>query len=213
MSARQVQLGIKRASDLLIGFTAMVVLAPLLLLLALWIRLDSRGPALFVQPRLGQRGKSFRLLKFRTMVEGAESMGPGLATARDDPRITRTGRVLRWLSLDELPQLINVVRGDMSLVGPRPAPVEHLQRYSERDKQRLEMRPGMTGWAQIHGRNLLTWPERIEKDIWYIRNHGLLLDMSILIRTIMVVLSSKGIYSGRHESVTSSTGVERGPKE
>lgn len=206
MSRRQIELAIKRACDVLISGATLLIMAPLLLLLALWIRVDSGGPALFSQWRAGKDGRPFRILKFRTMVEHAESMGPGLTTAQNDPRITRVGRTLRRLSLDEVPQLINVLTGSMSLVGPRPAPLEH---FASSSRRRLALRPGITGWAQINGRNRLTWPERVALDLWYVDNFSLLWDLKILLRTFSVVLTREGVYSGRNDEKVKSTSYAR----
>ena len=134
------------------------------------------------------------------MIDNAEKMGTGLTTAQNDPRITRVGKILRKTSIDELPQLINVLKGDMSFIGPRPAPVHHLKQYNENERQRLKVLPGITGWAQVNGRNILTWPERIEKDIWYVNNISFLLDLKIAFKTIKVVLLSEGVYSGRNDA-------------
>ncbi|GGN66859.1 hypothetical protein GCM10007971_37200 [Oceanobacillus indicireducens] len=133
------------------------------------------------------------------MVDNAEQMGTGLTTAEKDPRITKIGKLLRKTSIDEIPQLVNVIKGDMSFIGPRPAPVKHLKKYSETDRKRLQVLPGITGWSQVNGRNVLTWPERIEKDIWYVNNISLWLDLRILLKTVKVVLLSEGIYSGRND--------------
>ncbi|MFI5212932.1 MAG: sugar transferase [Gemmatimonadales bacterium] len=173
----------------------LVLLAPVLLLISAIIRLESRGPALFRQERVGRHGRRFRVVKFRTMVAGAEQMGAGPLVAAGDERITRVGHVLRQWSLDELPQLLNVAAGSMSLVGPRPTLSYQVEQYSPRQRRRLEVRPGITGWAQINGRNELTWPERIELDIWYIDHWSLWLDAKILVRTPAQVVSGRSVYT------------------
>lgn len=189
---------VKRALDALAAASLLLLLFPLFLIIAILIKLDSRGPVFFRQERVGLNGRLFKVIKFRTMIDNAEKLGSGIMTDKEDPRITRVGRYLRKASIDEIPQLINVLRGEMSLVGPRPAPVGHYARFSESDKKRLAVRPGITGWAQVNGRNNLTWPERIQKDIWYVENYSLLLDLKIMLRTLKCVVLSEGVYSGRY---------------
>lgn len=193
-------LTIKRIIDFLFSLIILLILLPLFLVVAILIKLDSKGPVIFKQSRLGKDGNVFKVWKFRTMIDNAEKMGTGLTTAQNDPRITRVGKILRKASIDELPQLINVLKGDMSFIGPRPAPVHHLKQYNENERQRLKVLPGITGWAQVNGRNILTWPERIEKDIWYVNNISFLLDLKIAFKTIKVVLLSEGVYSGRNDA-------------
>ena len=183
-----------RALDAALAGGALVLASPLLGLGALAVRLDG-GPALYRQTRVGKDGNDFELLKLRTMVVGAERMGAGFAVDRGDARITRVGRVLRRLSLDELPQLWNVVRGDMSLIGPRPTLRYQVERYDERQRRRLEVKPGLTGWAQIHGRAELPWDERIELDLWYVDHRSPALDLRILARTPRALLG--GTYKGK----------------
>lgn len=195
-----VYLTIKRILDFLFSLIILLILLPLFLVVAILIKLDSKGPVIFKQSRLGKDGNVFKVWKFRTMIDNAEKMGTGLTTAQNDPRITRVGKILRKTSIDELPQLINVLKGDMSFIGPRPAPVHHLKQYNENERQRLKVLPGITGWAQVNGRNILTWPERIEKDIWYVNNISFLLDLKIAFKTIKVVLLSEGVYSGRNDA-------------
>lgn len=195
-----VYLTIKRIIDFLFSLIILLILLPLFLVVAILIKLDSKGPVIFKQSRLGKNGNVFKVWKFRTMIDNAEKMGTGLTTAQNDPRITRVGKILRKTSIDELPQLINVLKGDMSFIGPRPAPVHHLKQYNENERQRLKVLPGITGWAQVNGRNILTWPERIEKDIWYVNNISFLLDLKIAFKTIKVVLLSEGVYSGRNDA-------------
>ena len=186
----------KRAFDLAVAVPAGVALSPVMAAVAVWIRIDSPGPALYRQERVGLGGRPFRLLKFRTMVMGAERMGAGLAVTEDDPRITRAGRVLRRLSVDELPQLWNVIRGDMSLVGPRPTVATQVARYTERQLGRLRARPGLTGLAQVSGRASLPWSRRIELDLEYVEGWTLAGDLRLLARTAAVVLGRSDTYKG-----------------
>ncbi|HET9718717.1 MAG TPA: sugar transferase [Solirubrobacteraceae bacterium] len=186
----------KRALDLLIALPATVVSAPLVALLCLLIRLESPGPAIYRQTRIGRNGKPFEIFKLRTMVTGAEFIGAGLAIQQGDDRITRLGGWLRRYSLDELPNLWNVVRGEMSIVGPRPTVPVQVQQYTERQRGRLAVRPGITGWAQVNGRASLPWPERIELDLWYVEHESLALDLRILGSTVEMVLAGRGLYKG-----------------
>jgi len=184
----------KRAVDLAGAALALLLASPLLFLAALAISLDDRGPVLYRQRRVGRHAEEFDLLKLRTMVVGAEAQGSGWAVNEGDPRITRAGRVLRRLSLDELPQLWNVVRGEMSLVGPRPTLAYQVERYTPRQRRRLEVKPGITGWAQVRGRARLPWDERIELDVWYVEHRSLWLDLRILARTPVALFT--GTYKG-----------------
>jgi lipopolysaccharide/colanic/teichoic acid biosynthesis glycosyltransferase len=168
--------------------------SPFLALSALAIKLEDRGPVLYRQRRVGRSGEEFELVKLRTMVVGAEQQGAGWAVNRGDPRITRVGRVLRRLSFDELPQLWNVVRGDMSLIGPRPTLKYQVDRYTEHQRRRLDVKPGITGWAQIHGRAALPWEERIELDVWYVEHRSPRVDLKILVRTPLALFG--GTYKG-----------------
>jgi lipopolysaccharide/colanic/teichoic acid biosynthesis glycosyltransferase len=186
---------VKRAMDLAIACLAAVVVLPLMAVIALVIRLDSRGPALLRQTRVGRHGQDFELLKFRTMVVGAHTMGSGWLIAERDPRITRVGHFLRRWSLDELPQLFNVLRGDMSIIGPRPTLRYQVDQYTDFQRRRLEVRPGITGWAQVQGRNDLSWPARIELDVHYVEHRSLRLDLEILRRTVRVLATPSGIYN------------------
>jgi lipopolysaccharide/colanic/teichoic acid biosynthesis glycosyltransferase len=161
---------------------------------ALAVRLGGGRPVLYRQTRVGKGGVDFELLKLRTMVVGAEQIGAGYAVDRGDPRITRVGRILRWLSIDELPQLWNVVRGDMSIIGPRPTLRYQVDRYDERQLHRLDVKPGITGWAQIHGRAALPWAERIELDLWYVQHRSPRVDLKILLRTPLALFG--GTYKG-----------------
>jgi lipopolysaccharide/colanic/teichoic acid biosynthesis glycosyltransferase len=184
-----------RALDVVLAAALLVVTAPLLALAALAIRLESRGPVFYRQLRVGRDGEPFELWKLRTMVPGAETMGAGIYVLEGDPRITRSGRLLRRFSLDELPNLVNVLRGEMSIVGPRPTVQEQVDRYTDRQRRRLEVRPGITGWAQINGRASLPWPERIELDVWYVEHRSLRLDVRILARTARMLATGRGLYS------------------
>jgi len=185
---------LNRAADVALAGTALVVTSPLLGLAALAVKLEDRGPVLYKQTRVGKDGADFELLKLRTMVIGAETMGAGYAVDEGDSRITRAGRLLRRLSLDELPQLWNVVRGEMSLIGPRPTLRYQVARYTARQSRRLEVKPGITGWAQVHGRAALPWNERIELDIWYVENRSSWLDLKILAKTPVALFG--GTYKG-----------------
>jgi lipopolysaccharide/colanic/teichoic acid biosynthesis glycosyltransferase len=185
-----------RALDLLLGGIGSLATAPLVFVLALLVRLESRGHPIYTQTRVGRDGRPFAIYKLRTMVHGAEHTGAGLAIAEGDDRITRVGGLLRRYSLDELPNLWNVVRGEMSIVGPRPTVVVQVEQYTQRQRGRLAVKPGITGWAQINGRASLPWPERIELDLWYVEHRSLALDLKILIRTFGLVLSGHGLYKG-----------------
>jgi lipopolysaccharide/colanic/teichoic acid biosynthesis glycosyltransferase len=178
-----------RARDVLVSLTLLTVTAPLLLLSALAIKLEDRGPVLYRQRRVGKDGSDFELLKLRTMVVGAERLGAGYAVDRGDSRITSVGRILRRLSLDELPQLWNVLRGEMSLIGPRPTLRYQVERYTPRQRRRLDVKPGITGWAQVHGRAAVPWDERIELDVWYVENRSAWVDLKILARTPFALFS------------------------
>jgi lipopolysaccharide/colanic/teichoic acid biosynthesis glycosyltransferase len=186
----------KRALDVAVAGTALVLAAPVLAAAALLIRLETHGHPIYRQRRVGLGGEPFDLYKLRTMVSGAEAMGAGLAVDAGDARITRLGGLLRRTSMDELPNLVNVLRGEMSIVGPRPTVQVQVDRYTERQRGRLSVRPGLTGWAQIHGRASLPWHERIELDLWYVEHASLRLDLQILWRTLRMVLGGHGLYRG-----------------
>lgn len=194
---RIVQMTVKRCLDVLIAGAGLLLFWPVFVLIAVCIKFSSRGPVFFLQERAGFRGKPFQILKFRTMVENADRIGTGLYVSQNDVRITRVGKVLRRFSFDELPQLLHIVTGKMSLVGPRPGLPYHLERYTPEQTRRLLMRPGLTGWSQVNGRNLLSWPARIEKDVWYVDNFSLRLDARILFRTFAVWISADGLYAPR----------------
>ncbi len=187
---------LKRALDLLIGGIACLVSAPLVALAALAIRLESPGHPIYRQRRVGRDGRPFEIYKLRTMVTGAEFTGAGLAIQEGDDRITRVGAFLRRTSLDELPNLWNVVRGEMAIVGPRPTVQVQVDQYTERQRGRLRVKPGITGWAQVNGRASLPWSERIELDLWYVEHCSLLLDLRILARTVRILFSGDGLYKG-----------------
>jgi len=191
---RTFQLAVKNVCDRMLSGLTLGLLAPLLLGIALAVILQSGWPAIFVQARVGRDGRSFKVYKFRTMVQGASEKGLMTTVAENDDRITRVGTFLRKWSLDELPQLVNILRGDMSLVGPRPTLEYQVSQYTPRQRRRLEVKPGITGWAQVNGRNTLPWARRIELDIWYVDNFTLWLDTKILFRTIGVFLRREGLY-------------------
>lgn len=184
---------LKRMFDILVSGIALIVLLPIFAVIGIFIKIDSRGPVFFVQERAGKDGKIFKAYKLRTMVDNAVAVG-GKKLSQDDLRITRVGKHLRW-GIDELPQLINVFKGDMSLIGPRPTLLDQVERYSKENRRRLEMKPGITGWALINGRNILSWPKKIELDIWYVDHWSLWLDLKILFKTIWVVIFTReGVY-------------------
>jgi lipopolysaccharide/colanic/teichoic acid biosynthesis glycosyltransferase len=185
---------VNRVADVAIAGSALVIASPVLALAALAIKLEDGGPVLYRQTRVGRDGSDFDLLKLRTMVVGAETMGAGLSVNHGDPRITRVGRLLRKLSLDELPQLWNVVRGEMSVIGPRPTLRYQVEQYDERQRHRLDVKPGITGWAQVNGRAALPWADRIELDVWYVEHRSPGLDLRILARTPVALF--RGTYKG-----------------
>lgn len=188
---------LKRGLDLLFSIVFLMLFWPLFILISIIIRLDSKGSAIFKQERLGKNGKVFEIIKFRTMIDNAENIGTGLSTYEWDPRVTKVGKVLRKTSLDELPQIINVLKGDMSIIGPRPPVPYHPRKYTEyspSQKRRFTIRPGITGYAQVKGRNSLKWDERIEYDVEYVEKLSFFLDMKILILTVVNVFKSKDIH-------------------
>jgi lipopolysaccharide/colanic/teichoic acid biosynthesis glycosyltransferase len=185
-----------RLVDLTVATLALLVSSPVLLIAMIAIRVESRGSPIYRQRRIGRHGEPFEMLKLRTMVSGAEHQGAGLAVNYGDPRITRVGHVLRRFSIDELPNLVNVLRGEMSIVGPRPTIQAQVDQYTPLQRRRLEVKPGITGWAQINGRASLPWHERIELDIWYVDHRTLRLDLAILLKTIRLLASGEGLYKG-----------------
>jgi lipopolysaccharide/colanic/teichoic acid biosynthesis glycosyltransferase len=186
--------GLPRGADILLAAVGLAITSPVLVVAGVAIRVDSRGPAIYRQRRAGKAGRSFELYKLRTMQLGADPVGVGTPVLPGDPRVTRVGRVLRRLSLDELPNLLNVLRGEMAIVGPRPTLPAQVELYSERQRRRLEVKPGLTGWAQINGRAGIPWAERIELDVWYVDHRSAALDARILARTARLLLSGHGLY-------------------
>lgn len=187
----------KTVFDYVVAFVGLLVILPLFILTAIVIKVDSPGPVFFVQERVGRDGWVFRAIKFRTMHVGAHEKTKGRYIAKDEPLVTRVGRILRRTGIDELPQLINVLKGEMSLVGPRPTLKYQIEKYNEFQKKRLLTKPGITGWALVNGRNKLTWGERIKYDVWYVENWSLWLDFKILLKTLWVVARGEGLYSER----------------
>lgn len=193
--SRTAKLAFKRVLDVFISFVSLVPLAIPFAVIAVAIKLDSEGPVFFRQERVGKDGKLFKTWKFRTMIEGAVNKGLRYNVAEDDPRITRVGQFLREWSLDELPQLMNVLKGEVSIVGPRPTLKYQVNRYNDFQRRRLLAKPGITGWAVIHGRNLLSWEERITYDVWYVDHWSLGLDLWIMLKTLWIVLITReGVY-------------------
>jgi lipopolysaccharide/colanic/teichoic acid biosynthesis glycosyltransferase len=201
--ARRSQDSLKRAFDAVGAGTALVVLSPLLAMLALVVRLRMGSPVLFRQPRPGLHGRTFEILKFRTMTGARDAHGDLLP---DADRLTAFGKFLRRSSLDELPELLNVLRGEMSLVGPRPLRVEYLPLYSPRQARRHEVRPGITGWAQVNGRNAVSWNEKFELDVWYVDHRSLRLDLKILWATVAEVVNARGVSAEGHATMEPFTG-------
>lgn len=207
---RRIQLGVKWVADRVVAAVSLVLLSPVLAAIWVWVRIDAGRPVLLTQLRAGKDGVPFRLLKVRTMVPDAVSVGQELGITEDpfgvvpgDPRITRSGRVLRRTGLDELPQLVNILSGRMSVVGPRPDLVEQAAHYSDSDRRRLSVRPGLTGWSQTHGREEIGWPERIEQDLWYIDHWSLRLDAKI------VLLTFAQLFRREPEPVEDRMNIER----
>lgn len=184
---------IKRTLDFIIAGVALVVLSPFLLITAVLIKIDSRGPVIFKQERLGKNGVPFKIWKFRSMCVGAEKQGTGVYSYKGDSRITKVGKIIRATSIDELPQLVNILKGDMALIGPRPALTYHpwpYEQYTEHQKHMFDVLPGVTGWAQVNGRKEVPWPERIELNVWYAKHMSLLLDLKIFFMTIFKVATN-----------------------
>ena len=203
MMGKQIQKIGKQIIDFLGAVVGLIILSPLFLIVAILIRLDSKGPVFFLQERAGKGGKIFKTFKFRTMTLGADKITKATIFDQNCPYITKIGRLLRRLGIDELPQLINVLKGEMSLVGPRPTLPYQVKKYNDFQRKRLLMKPGITSWALIHGRNKLTWPERIEYDVWYIEHWNFWLDIKILFRTVWVVAKGEGLYAeeGRKDEI------------
>ena len=187
---------ITRALDILIASLALALTSPILAVAMIAIRLESHGSPIYRQRRVGKDGVPFEMLKLRTMVSGAESIGAGMAVNYGDPRITRVGAILRRWSLDELPNLVNVLRGEMSVVGPRPTIQAQVDQYTPEQRRRLEVKPGITGWAQVNGRASLPWDERIELDVHYVDHKSLALDLRILVKTFSMLVTGHGLYKG-----------------
>ncbi len=182
-----------RISDILISALALVLLSPFLAIAAIAIKLGSRGPVFYRQRRIGRDGRPFEMLKLRTMVTGSDPVGVGTIVTRDDPRVTAAGRFLRRTSLDEVPNLVNVLRGEMAIVGPRPTIPAQVNDYTPRQRRRHEVLPGITGWAQVQGRAGIPWEERIELDVWYVDHRSLTLDLRILFKTVWLVITAQGL--------------------
>ena len=183
-----------RVLDIMLAGIGLVLAAPLLLIAAVAIKLDSRGPVIYRQRRVGKDGQQFEVYKLRTMRLGADPVGVGTPVLEDDPRVTRVGGLLRRFSLDEVPNLVNVLRGELAIVGPRPTLAAQVELYTERQRRRLKVKPGITGWAQVNGRAGIPWEERIELDVWYVDNRSLALDLRILARTARLLLTGHGLY-------------------
>jgi undecaprenyl phosphate N,N'-diacetylbacillosamine 1-phosphate transferase len=186
---------LKRIINIICGVIGLIITSPLWLYVVIKIKAEDRGPVFFIQERVGKDGKLFRMYKFRSMVVGAEKKGLGVFVSTDDERITKIGKFIRKTSIDELPQLINVLKGEMSIVGPRPTLEYQVERYNKEQKRRLLVKPGITGWAQVNGRNNMTWPEKIKLDLWYVDHWSVGLDLKIIGRTIWSVFKREGIYS------------------
>jgi len=207
--SRKIALACKRLFDLLVATSALVTLSPLIAVISLAIKLDDGGPIFFIQDRVGRGRKKFRCYKFRTMIMGAESIGNGLTVTAGDSRITRVGRLLRQWTLDEIPQLINVLKGEMSIVGPRPWVPSQAAYCSPTDGRRFNFKPGMAGWAWIHGRNRLAWDERVRLDVWYVDHWSLRLDFYILAKAFVLLFRRDGVYFGESETSQSKPAPDR----
>lgn len=200
-----VSFGLKRLFDITIAASVLLLLSPLIALIALAIKLDDGGPVLFVQDRVGRNRRKFRCYKFRTIIVGAETNGSERTLTGDDPNITRVGRFLRLWTLDELPQLLNVLKGDMSIVGPRPWVPSEAAYCGPSESRRFDFRPGMAGWAWIHGRNLVPWNERVRMDVWYVDNWSLRLDAYILAKAFVLLFQRRGVYGPQEQRKSEGT--------
>lgn len=187
----------KEIFDKIVSFVALLVLLPIFLIAAILIKINSKGPVFFLQGRVGKDGKIFKVFKFRTMIVEAPEKTKGKYIEKSNPYITRVGKFLRRSGIDELPQLINILKEEMSLAGPRPTLPYQVAKYNDYQRKRLLMKPGITSWALIHGRNKLTWPERIEYDVWYVEHWNFWLDIKILLKTVWVVVKGEGLYADR----------------
>lgn len=199
---RMIQVILKRLIDIFLSILGMIIASPVILIIALAIKITSKGPAVFIQERVGKDGVPFRMYKFRSMKQGSEGLTHGKYITRDNENITRVGKFFRRWALDELPQLVNVLKGDMSIVGPRPTLQYQVDRYNDFQRRRLNVKPGITGWAQVNGRNMLNWPERMELDIWYADNWNLLLDIKIILRTAGALLRREFSFAAEGVEVT-----------
>jgi len=206
MSKKIILMRLKDVIDILFSSLLIMLSTPLLMVISIAIKLDSTGPAIFKQQRVGRNGALFNVYKFRTMVVNADQIGLGYNIEKDDQRITTVGKFLRSWSLDELPQMINIIKGQMSFVGPRPALPYQVAAYTQHQRTRLEMKPGITGYAQVNGRNNIPWEKRIEFDVWYVENWSLWLDMTILAKTFKVVAKRESIYN--HDGISYDFGKE-----
>jgi len=193
----KMRLLIKEIFDRSVAFIALLILLPLFLIIAVLIKIDSKGPIFFMQERVGENDRVFKTIKFRTMIVGSDKATKGVYIEKNNPYLTRVGKVLRRMGVDELLQIINVLKGEMSLVGPRPTLPYQVKKYDGFQKKRLLMKPGITGWALVNGRNKLTWPERIKLDVWYVEHWSFWLDIKILFKTVWVVAKGEGLYAGR----------------
>ena len=207
--SRKIAFAGKRLFDLVVGTSALIVLAPLMALIALAIKLDDGGPVWFIQARVGKGLRKFHCIKFRTMIAGAESVGNKFIVTKNDPRVTRVGYKLRSWTLDEIPQLINVVKGEMSIVGPRPWVEEQARHCTSENHRRFDLKPGMAGWAWIHGRNQLAWNERVRLDVWYVDHWSLRLDGYILAKALVLLFRREGVDFGESEANSSNPAPDR----
>lgn len=208
---KKIYFAIKRGFDIIIGCIGIVILSPVLAATAIAIKLDSPGNVFFLQDRIGKDGKVFKIIKFRSMCVGAEHTGSGVYSGKGDARVTRVGKFIRATSIDELPQLINLIRGDMSLIGPRPPLTYHpwtIDKYTEEQFHMFDVRPGITGWAQVHGRKDVEWNRRIELNVWYVRNISFMLDLKIFFMTFVKVLKNEG-----NENIRKTVGVEEDERQ